>query len=135
MLQEQNKTLSFPLYNPSPDVKQRRVASEPKRSYSEKHRTSTAGQAPCSICKSILKRRASASRSLVLQQKSTSFTFLPRGQQRLGLCLAEKTHSDQGSNPAFCTTSLPAAGMQDTSPCAWISRWVKAQVPAVPVPP
>lgn len=32
-------------------------------------------------------------------------------------------------------SSVPAAGIQDTSLGAWISRWVKAQVPAVPVPP
>lgn len=40
MLQERNKSLSFPSHNPGPDVKQPRDAAGPKRSYSERRRTS-----------------------------------------------------------------------------------------------
>lgn len=42
MLQEQNKSLSFPSYNPGPDVKQQRDASGPEHTAQDQHRRASA---------------------------------------------------------------------------------------------
>lgn len=119
MLQEQNKNLSFPSHNPSPDVKQCRAAAP----------AGGTGPAPQGKLHVPLQIQPKT----LLQQKSTRFTFLPRCQQCLGVSLAGNC-SAPGSELGFGTASTSTRGMQDPSLCAWISRWVKAQVPSVLVP-
>lgn len=116
MFQEQNKSLWFPLYNPSPDVKPRRDTSGPKPGSSGRHRTSTAGPAPRSACTSLPKRRAAAGGSPVLQQKSPRFTSLPRRQTRLGLCLAQKTAQLKAETLRLAPPASPPQGRR-IRPC------------------